>query len=527
MSSLRDATPSLPAKAAAPIPTPAPAEFAPILTSDFGNLYACNSVEDFAAVQAAIERRYTGEVKQTPQPASTVRAASTAAPVGRSGGALVSKSWHSFQHRQIRDNIAASIQKLLITGRKPTSTEDFHEKLPLMTKHMEECLYQGANSLAEYSDQSTLKQRLQQQVRSISNKSDTQGLRQSQGSNPTPQPVVAPKPVAAPAPSSAASGSVPGFADYVMNRDAYIAKNEEHAVSAPVAVPAAAPKSRNAVTLPTAAPARTVTPAAPMEPEFQHFFAAHAPRPGQPAPPMVSVADAMKYLLEAKDEEMEDDDEGTDSDEDVAARAPVRAATRSSNQICFANRRYFLTFSDLPYLRDMDPRYYVLNGDVAVFRQHWYFIAQIVENSTVLMEHARHRIAVRDPTNKECFIAFYAEGLFDFHKLKLNHTIAIRCAEKKYFLDNTEGIRIEDFATVEVLPLSIPEVMEMDRIYSSKDGHCWACNKTHSCKCKRCAVAVYCSRECQEKDWTDHKKHCKALPEYKEILGFVRSAGHR
>jgi hypothetical protein len=34
--------------------------------------------------------------------------------------------------------------------------------------------------------------------------------------------------------------------------------------------------------------------------------------------------------------------------------------------------------------------------------------------------------------------------------------------------------------------------------------------------CSRCKVVSYCSRECQEKDWPDHKKHCKVLAELRQ-----------
>jgi hypothetical protein len=34
--------------------------------------------------------------------------------------------------------------------------------------------------------------------------------------------------------------------------------------------------------------------------------------------------------------------------------------------------------------------------------------------------------------------------------------------------------------------------------------------------CSRCKVVSYCSRECQMKDWPDHKKHCKVLAELRK-----------
>jgi hypothetical protein len=34
--------------------------------------------------------------------------------------------------------------------------------------------------------------------------------------------------------------------------------------------------------------------------------------------------------------------------------------------------------------------------------------------------------------------------------------------------------------------------------------------------CSRCKIVSYCSRECQMKDWPDHKKHCKVLAELRK-----------
>ena len=56
----------------------------------------------------------------------------------------------------------------------------------------------------------------------------------------------------------------------------------------------------------------------------------------------------------------------------------------------------------------------------------------------------------------------------------------------------------------------------------TKQGYCWGpqCSTPHRmterCKtkyCSRCRNAVYCSRECQEADWKEHKRHCDKCTE--------------
>ena len=41
---------------------------------------------------------------------------------------------------------------------------------------------------------------------------------------------------------------------------------------------------------------------------------------------------------------------------------------------------------------------------------------------------------------------------------------------------------------------------------------CAACGDPAKSKCNRCGLAKYCSRDCQKKDWTTHRKVCKPKP---------------
>lgn len=71
------------------------------------------------------------------------------------------KPWHNPEHTQIRDSMIEEIVKLL-KSRRPNAAEDWNGKLPHMAKRLEDALYHEASSYEEYSERSTLKQRLQQ-----------------------------------------------------------------------------------------------------------------------------------------------------------------------------------------------------------------------------------------------------------------------------------------------------------------------------------------------------------------------------
>jgi hypothetical protein len=45
---------------------------------------------------------------------------------------------------------------------------------------------------------------------------------------------------------------------------------------------------------------------------------------------------------------------------------------------------------------------------------------------------------------------------------------------------------------------------------------CFAMSKEVLKLCSRCKIVSYCPKECQLKDWPNHKKHCKVLAELRK-----------
>jgi MYND finger len=124
-------------------------------------------------------------------------------------------------------------------------------------------------------------------------------------------------------------------------------------------------------------------------------------------------------------------------------------------------------------------------------------------------------------------IAFYHDreptNGFSFDQLRPGNTLAILYAERKTYMDGTDGVRQEDLDAVWVFkaPLAIvqEEVKKLLALADAGEGDvehiCFGCGeadtseKRHD-KCARCRHARYCSRECQVKHWGDaHKGLCK------------------
>jgi hypothetical protein len=85
------------------------------------------------------------------------------------GSKPVRKPWHTSEDATTRNNMIERIVGLL-QQRRPNATPDWQEKLPHMAKRLENELYQQAESVDEYSDPLTLKNRLQLLALSMGNK---------------------------------------------------------------------------------------------------------------------------------------------------------------------------------------------------------------------------------------------------------------------------------------------------------------------------------------------------------------------
>ncbi|EFQ31634.1 uncharacterized protein GLRG_06923 [Colletotrichum graminicola M1.001] len=96
---------------------------------------------------------------------------------------------------------------------------------------------------------------------------------------------------------------------------------------------------------------------------------------------------------------------------------------------------------------------------------HWCLLAQITEVERLL----RVRLSAVDREGRPFVIAFYpAEkkaGDIDVKRLRVGHTIAILYANQHFFLDGTDGVRVEDLSKCRVFPVDLDSLFRIHADY--------------------------------------------------------------
>ena len=115
-------------------------------------------------------------------------------------GNATTPAWYfQDQHLETRRSMITNIARLL-QARKPNATAEWMQKLPLMSRRLEESLFRSAASFEEYRDTSTLRKRLQALAVAMALR-----LRHQQQAGPAPAAAPPPPPrPAGPAPAPAA-----------------------------------------------------------------------------------------------------------------------------------------------------------------------------------------------------------------------------------------------------------------------------------------------------------------------------------
>jgi hypothetical protein len=162
----------------------------------------------------------------------------------------------------------------------------------------------------------------------------------------------------------------------------------------------------------------------------------------------------------------------------------------------------FPPFSGLPGEQDIDPRYYSenpLNG-IYTLNRHWAFMCEIVDVTMLI----RLQIDVKDKSGRVLPVWVHTDdrGKDLFRQCRQGYTLILTYAEKHYFMDGDVGIRLEEGASVRVVPYSMAELMGAnDTIFGEgKMEKCACCGTKKSDTgdglkmCSRCKSAFYCGQ---------------------------------
>ncbi|KAI8866968.1 hypothetical protein GQ42DRAFT_165141 [Ramicandelaber brevisporus] len=172
--------------------------------------------------------------------------------------------------------------------------------------------------------------------------------------------------------------------------------------------------------------------------------------------------------------------------------------------------RYFPSYKQLPSDDDVDEDFYDISYGIGQLRKHWCYMGEIVE----VIPYVRVILKVRDVKGTVVMVAFYQDNTeyLDKSGLKLGSTIFIRYAHQHYFMDGSEGLRIEDLSSVLVLPYSLKTILDAHRtIVKGSKKVCNKCKAKDSASCCGKCKTAYCSRDCQVDDWPSHKSLCGVL----------------
>ena len=178
----------------------------------------------------------------------------------------------------------------------------------------------------------------------------------------------------------------------------------------------------------------------------------------------------------------------------------------------------FPSFANLTDLNDPSTKYYTgWDEGLLVRSREWALLGEVTE----LVHFVRHRFVLQTRFGEELVLHFYPESLpmpgFNVRDVQVGYTFALLNAEKKTFMDMTDGVRLEQLDTCWAFKASLKDVTdEADKLLAAADAKaekkpasCFACAKPTTSCCGKCKIARFCSRECQITEWPKHKKLCR------------------
>jgi len=195
-----------------------------------------------------------------------------------------------------------------------------------------------------------------------------------------------------------------------------------------------------------------------------------------------------------------------------------------SKSLDLRSQMHFPTFTSLPEDSDIDLKsfgeeHYGVYGPV----KHWCLLAEIVEPKFVEpIPYFRPMFTAKDKAGKEFLVALYLDNdvaLPDFWNkyCKPGNVVAIMYACSHIFMDGQTGIRVEEVENIKMFPCNLNTLLNISdelKLLNHPSKNCQSCKKAATLKCSRCSL-LYCDKDCQMRDWKEHKNKCLA---FKQVI---------
>lgn len=215
----------------------------------------------------------------------------------------------------------------------------------------------------------------------------------------------------------------------------------------------------------------------------------------------------------------------------ASAAAPAASSVAAAQRIGFDDDVAFPPFSRLSEEADPSTLYYTgwSSGPLRP-RRHWCFLGDIDANISFF---GRATVTLRDRDGERFNLGFYLDEddkpspVFkpDAAHLRAGWTLAVLYAERKTFMDMTDGVRQENVLSCYVFKARRQQVHAygqhllrmMDKRATGEAAACvcFQCGKPGTeaqplQRCGSCRLAEYCGRDCQRAHWKEgqHKALC-------------------
>ena len=184
------------------------------------------------------------------------------------------------------------------------------------------------------------------------------------------------------------------------------------------------------------------------------------------------------------------------------------------------------SFADLTDLNDPSV-YYFKGWDTGYLKpaMNWCYLAEI---ETPDYHPFRPSAFVKDCRGERHPVIFYLDqGDLLFAQNKLNfqagHTMALLYAEKKTFMDLSQGVRFEELEFCKVFKCTLSTLVQESKKVNTEA--CYMCGKQESrlLRCGKCKVSLYCGKDCQTTHWKTHKLLCTDMKILRNLVDLVHS----